>query len=93
MILIDFFTEASCKGTELIEGWYWDLLENGIERKNFGLARMRYIALLGQYTHFLVHLYYLIMILILTLPVGMIMILILSTLLEMIMILILTNPS
>ena len=23
MILIDFFTEASCKGTELIEGWYW----------------------------------------------------------------------
>jgi hypothetical protein len=54
---------------------------------------MRYIALLGLYTHFLVHLYYLIMILILTLPVGMIMILILSTLLEMIMILILTNPS
>ena len=54
---------------------------------------MRYIALLGQYTHFLVHLYYLIMILILTLPVGMIMILILSTLLEMIMILILTLKS
>ena len=53
---------------------------------------MRYIALLGQYTHFLVHLYYLIMILVLTLPVGMIMILILSTLLKMIMILILTNP-
>ena len=52
---------------------------------------MRYIALLGQYTHFLVHLYYLIMILILTLPVEMIMILILSTLLEMIMILILTD--
>ena len=23
MILIDFFSEASCKGTELIEGWYW----------------------------------------------------------------------
>ena len=23
MILIDFFTKASCKGTELIEGWYW----------------------------------------------------------------------
>lgn len=23
MILIDFFDEASCKGTELIEGWYW----------------------------------------------------------------------
>ena len=23
MILIDFFTEACCKGTELIEGWYW----------------------------------------------------------------------
>jgi len=22
MILIDFFDEASCKGTELIEGWY-----------------------------------------------------------------------
>jgi hypothetical protein len=73
--------------------WYWDLLRNGIERKNFGLDESWYIALLGQYTHFLVHLYYLIMILILTLPVGMIMILILSTLLEMIMILILTNPS
>ena len=23
MILIDFFDEASCKGTELIEGWYF----------------------------------------------------------------------
>jgi hypothetical protein len=23
MILIDFFTKACCKGTELIEGWYW----------------------------------------------------------------------
>jgi hypothetical protein len=23
MILIDFFSEACCKGTELIEGWYW----------------------------------------------------------------------
>jgi hypothetical protein len=23
MILIDFFTEACCKGTELVEGWYW----------------------------------------------------------------------
>ena len=23
MILIDFFTEDCCKGTELIEGWYW----------------------------------------------------------------------
>ena len=23
MILIDFFDEASCKGTELIEGWYY----------------------------------------------------------------------
>ena len=23
MILIDYFTEASCKGTELVEGWYW----------------------------------------------------------------------
>jgi hypothetical protein len=23
MILIDFFTEECCKGTELIEGWYW----------------------------------------------------------------------
>ena len=23
MILVDFFTEACCKGTELIEGWYW----------------------------------------------------------------------
>jgi hypothetical protein len=22
-ILIDFFSEACCKGTELIEGWYW----------------------------------------------------------------------
>jgi hypothetical protein len=23
MILIDYFTEACCKGTELLEGWYW----------------------------------------------------------------------
>jgi len=23
MILIDFFDDASCKGTELIEGWYF----------------------------------------------------------------------
>jgi hypothetical protein len=23
MILIDFFTEACCKGTEIVEGWYW----------------------------------------------------------------------
>ena len=23
MILIDFFSEACCKGTELLEGWYW----------------------------------------------------------------------
>lgn len=23
MKLIDFFTEECCKGTELIEGWYW----------------------------------------------------------------------
>lgn len=23
MILVDYFTEACCKGTELIEGWYW----------------------------------------------------------------------
>jgi hypothetical protein len=23
MILIDFFSEACCKGTELMEGWYW----------------------------------------------------------------------
>lgn len=23
MILIDYFTEACCKGTELVEGWYW----------------------------------------------------------------------
>jgi hypothetical protein len=23
MILIDFFTEACCKDTELVEGWYW----------------------------------------------------------------------
>ena len=38
--------------------WYWDLLRNGIERKNFGLDESWYIALLGQYTHFLVHLYY-----------------------------------
>ena len=48
---------------------------------------------MGQYTHFLVHLYYLIMILILTLPVGIIMILILSALLGMTMILILTLKS
>jgi len=23
LILIDFFSEACCKGTELVEGWYW----------------------------------------------------------------------
>lgn len=23
MILIDFFNEDCCKGTELTEGWYW----------------------------------------------------------------------
>ncbi len=23
MILIDYFAEACCKGTELLEGWYW----------------------------------------------------------------------
>ena len=23
MILIDFFSEDCCKGTELVEGWYW----------------------------------------------------------------------
>jgi hypothetical protein len=23
MILIDYFTESCCKGTELLEGWYW----------------------------------------------------------------------
>ncbi len=23
MILIDYFSEACCKGTELVEGWYW----------------------------------------------------------------------
>ena len=23
MILIDFFPESVCKGTQLIEGWYW----------------------------------------------------------------------
>jgi hypothetical protein len=23
MIYIDFFSEACCKGTELVEGWYW----------------------------------------------------------------------
>lgn len=23
MILIDYFTKASCRGTELVEGWYW----------------------------------------------------------------------
>ena len=55
-----------------------DSRRNGIELKIFGLERMRYIALLGQYTHFLVHLYYLIMIIILTLPLAMIMILILT---------------
>jgi hypothetical protein len=28
--------------------WYWDLLRNGIERKNFGLDESWYIALLGN---------------------------------------------
>jgi hypothetical protein len=23
MILIDFFSETCCKGTEIVEGWYW----------------------------------------------------------------------
>jgi hypothetical protein len=23
MILIDFFAEEACKGTELLKGWYW----------------------------------------------------------------------
>jgi hypothetical protein len=23
MIVVDFFSEACCKGTELVEGWYW----------------------------------------------------------------------
>ncbi len=23
MILIDFFSEEACKGTEIVEGWYW----------------------------------------------------------------------
>jgi hypothetical protein len=23
MILIDFFSAEACKGTELVEGWYW----------------------------------------------------------------------
>ncbi len=23
MILVDYFTAECCKGTELIEGWYW----------------------------------------------------------------------
>jgi hypothetical protein len=23
MILIDFFSEEVCKGTELVQGWYW----------------------------------------------------------------------
>ena len=23
MILIDFFSDDCCKGTELVEGWYW----------------------------------------------------------------------
>ena len=32
MILIDFFNEECCKGTELIEGWYWydDADDNGV---------------------------------------------------------------
>ena len=37
---------------ELARKRYWDLRENGIERKNFGLERMRYIALLGNIGHF-----------------------------------------
>jgi hypothetical protein len=85
----------------LIGKWYKDLRENGIgtcekrvlSKKKFGLERMRYIVLLAPDRTFWYICTILIMILILTLPVGMIMILILSTLLEMIMILILTNPS
>ena len=23
MLLVEFFCEESCKGTELLEGWYW----------------------------------------------------------------------
>lgn len=23
MLLVDFFDEQDCKGTELVEGWYW----------------------------------------------------------------------
>jgi len=23
MILVDFFNEQACKGTELLPGWYW----------------------------------------------------------------------
>jgi len=23
MILVDFFSAECCKGTELVEGWYW----------------------------------------------------------------------
>jgi hypothetical protein len=23
MILVDYFSEEACKGTELVEGWYW----------------------------------------------------------------------
>jgi hypothetical protein len=23
MILVDYFSEACCKDTELVEGWYW----------------------------------------------------------------------
>jgi hypothetical protein len=23
MILVDYFSETCCKGTELVEGWYW----------------------------------------------------------------------
>jgi hypothetical protein len=23
MIIIDFFSETCCKGTEIVEGWYW----------------------------------------------------------------------
>jgi hypothetical protein len=23
MLLVDFFSEDCCKGTELVEGWYW----------------------------------------------------------------------
>ena len=32
MILIDFFDAECCKGTELVEGWYWysDDDENGV---------------------------------------------------------------